>query len=1045
MSLSPGTRLGAYTILEPLGAGGMGEVYRARDTRLGREVAIKVLPEEFAADRERVARFEREAKSASALNHPNVVTIYEVGREGSAFFIAMELVEGQSLREIVSAGPLPFRRVLSLGSQIAEGLSRAHSTGIVHRDLKPENLMISRDGFVKILDFGLAKKTDPSQGGESQLETSGGSLTGGGVVLGTTAYMSPEQAGGRAVDFRSDQFALGCVLYEMASGVKPFWKETAVETLSSILRDDPTPLAAVDARLPAPLCWIIERCLAKDPEERYASTRDLAVDLSSLKERFRDATAPSARPSTDSALPLPRTGFVGREKEKKAIAELLRRPGVVLVTLTGPGGIGKSRLALEVARELAAELPGGSHFVPLEPVADPEAMASAILKTLGAREEDAGAPPLPALKKRLRAATSRPLLLLLDSFEHLLSAAPLVAEIASSGPGARILVTSRSPLHVYGEHEFPVPPLGLPDPRTTSVEELSRSEAIALFAQRAAAVKPDFAMTEESARATAEICLRLDGLPLAIELAAARVKLLTPAAMRARLEKRLQLLTGGARDLPARQQTLRGAIDWSHDLLTQEEQKLFRRLSVFAGGFTLEAAEAVCNAREDLGLDPLDGIGSLLDKSLLRESPSAAGEPRFFLLETIREYALERLAASGGESATRRAHAAYCLVLAEDKAYEQHSPDAGPPSPGLPPKSGASGATSTPSLEQFEVERENFRSALDWLIEHGEAEWGLRLGAALLQYWDEREHQSEGSDRLSKLLALPKAAAPTRLRARGLFALGVLSPDPASARALFEESLRISRELDDKRGIAVALNAVAVSAEKQGNLEESYRLFEESLLVWKDLGDPVAVARALSNMASVARRDGRPEDALALLEENLALSRALGDRPGAAWALNQQGDLARERGDREAAARAYSESLAMFREAGDRWGIAGTLSDLGGLARDGSDFDAAERLYAESLAAFQELDYKRGIARILDAFAGTAARRSRPERALRLAGAAAALRHSLGAVTEPAEQSRTEKDLEPARASLSNTAGAAAWMEGWGMAPEEAIREALKT
>src|SRR5262249_36440240 len=391
------------------------------------------------------------------------------------------------------------------------------------------------------------------------------------------------------------------------------------------------------------------------------------------------------------------------------------------------------------------------------PVADPDAIAPAILKTLGAREDDAGTPPLAAVKRRLRAAASRPVLLLLDSFEHLIAGAPAVAELASAGPGAKILVPSRSPLHVYGEREFPVPPLALPDARASSLAEIRASEAISLFAERAAAVKPDFQMTEESARATAEICVRLDGLPLAIELAAARVKLLSPTAMRARLEKRLQLLTGGARDLPARQQTLRGAIDWSHELLSPDEQRLFRRLSVFVGGFTLEAAEAVCNAREDLGLDPLDGIGSLLDKSLLRESGGSGDESRFLMLERIREYGLERLASGGEEAATKRAHAAYSLVLAEDKAYEHVSGPGSPDSPGPPRPAGDAGAPGPPWLEQFEVERENFRAALDWLIVRGESEWGLRLAAALLQYWEEREHQSEGRERLAKLLALPGA------------------------------------------------------------------------------------------------------------------------------------------------------------------------------------------------------------------------------------------------------------------------------------------------
>src|SRR5450631_3464758 len=274
MTLAPGARLGPYEILAPLGAGGMGEVYRAKDPRLGREVAIKVLPDEFSSDRERLSRFEREARSASALNHPNVITIYDVGQSSAIFYIAMELVEGKTVRDLMAPGAIPLRKLLQIGSQAAEGLARAHSGGIVHRDLKPENLMVSKDGFVKILDFGLAKLVATDSEDLSQLETADGCQTAGGVVLGTAAYMSPEQSSGRPLDFRSDQFALGCVLYEMATGRRAFQKDTAAETLAAIIREEPEPIGSVNARFPAPLCWIIERCLAKDPEERYASTRD---------------------------------------------------------------------------------------------------------------------------------------------------------------------------------------------------------------------------------------------------------------------------------------------------------------------------------------------------------------------------------------------------------------------------------------------------------------------------------------------------------------------------------------------------------------------------------------------------------------------------------------------------------------------------------------------------------------------------------------------------------------------------------------------------
>lgn len=1027
MSLSPGTRLGPYEILSPLGTGGMGEVYRAKDTRLGREIAIKILPAEVSADPERLDRFEREARSASALNHPNIVTIHDVGRTDFVSYIGMELVEGGTLREVLAAGPLPTKKLLHIAAQAADGLANAHAAGIVHRDLKPENLMVSRDGFVKILDFGLAK---PAASAEVLPEAAtAGLLSRSGVILGTVGYMSPEQASGRPVDFRSDQFSFGSVLYEMATGKRAFQRDTPPETLVAIIRDEPEAIASVNPQVPPPLCWIVERCLAKDPEERYASTRDLARDLATLRDRLLDVPSKrlDVRPSN---LPMQRTPFVGRKPEAAAVKELLLRQDVRLLTLTGPAGIGKTRLALEVAGDLAGHFSAGVYFVPLAPVGDPGLLASAIAQPLGLRET-AGQTLLEALKEHLRESLRSPMLMLFDNFEHLAAAAPLMAELLATGPHLKVLVTSRAALHVYGEQEFPVPPLALPEARSlSSPEALSAFSAVALFVQSAVAVKPDFEVTKENASALAEICARLDGLPLAIELAAARVKLLPLSAIRARLEDRLQLLTGGARDLPARQQTLRGALDWSYDLLSPAEQTLFRRLSVFVGGCTLEAAEAVGDTKGDLGLSVLDGMASLVDKSLMQRNEKGEGEPRFVMLNTIREYGLERLAESGEEAPTRRAHAAYGLVLAEEGASERDQSDR------------------TEWLDRLETEHDNLRGALEWLTRSADASWGLRLGAALFRFWETREHHSEGRDRLAKILSLPGAAARTEARARALFAAGVLAGaqgDYASADALTAESLEIARESGDKWGIAVSLNARAVLARDGGDVAASRSLSEESLKLWRELGDNVTVARSLSNLANIVTVQGDHALARSLQEECLAIFRGLKDRTGAAWSLNHQGDAARELGDAAAARSLFEESLAEFRELGDRWGMAASLTDLGNLARDQGDYARSHSLYEESMAIFQELGHKRGVARLLESFASSAAAQSRPERSLKLAGAAAALRQTLGAPNNAAEQTRLEKGLEPARRALADEASTAAWMEGWAMPVEEAVQEALRS
>ncbi|MGI9104552.1 MAG: protein kinase domain-containing protein [Terriglobales bacterium] len=1021
--LAPGTRFGAFEILQRLGAGGMGEVYRARDTRLGRELAIKTVSLGRHSQPEALARFEQEARSASALNHPNIVTIYELGSVDGAHYIAMELVAGETLRELLAAGPIPFRKAIAIASQIADALAKAHEAGIVHRDLKPDNLMVSADNVAKILDFGLAKLFATGEP-RSDAPTTVGPLTEAGTIMGTLGYMSPEQASGGPVDFRSDQFSFGAVLYEMVTGHRAFRGKTPGEIVAAILRDEPERIASRMLQAPAPFVWIVERCLAKDPKQRYASTRDLASDLAAVRDRLADAPARTTE-SRPSNLPVPRTAFVGRDAEAAALRQLLLRDDVRLLTLTGPGGIGKSRLALQVAAQTSGHFAGGVCFVALSAVVEPDLIASSIGQALGLRPAG-NQSPQDSLQDFLR-AVEKPLLLLLDNFEHLVSAAPVIADMLSTSPRLKVVVTSQAPLHVYGEHEFPVPPLALPNLQSLPpLPVLSRLPAVALFVERAQAVKRDFTLTRDNAAAVAAVCARLDGLPLAIELAAARIKLLTPAAMQARLESCLNLLTGGARDLPTRQQTLRSTIDWSYGLLNAAEQTLFRRLSVFISGCTLEGVEAVCDTKGDLGLDVLDGMASMVDKSLMQQVEHVEGEARFVMLSTIREYALERLASSGEEAASRRAHAAYCLVLAEEGAEDA--------------------ATHPEWLDRFELEHDNLRAALDYLTRTGDADWALRLGAALFHFWETREHLSEGRDRIARLLKLQDAAARPKLQARLQFAAAVLAEeqgDYASAQELFSQSLETCRALHDSRGVAVALNALAVNARGRGELDSASALFAQSLDLWKELGDPADTARALSNLANVAKLQGDYARASSLYEECLAVFRQIGDAAGAAWTLNYQGDVAGERGDCAAARSFYEQSLAAFRQLRDGWGVASVLSDLANLCRDQAGYAEAHQRYAESITTFCDLGHKRGIARVLECLACSAAVQGDAGHALRMAGAAAALRQRLGAPLTAMEQAKLEKQLESARRALSNAAGLTAWMEGWDMPVEQAVREAL--
>ena len=1051
-----GKQISHYRVLSELGAGGMGVVYEAEDIRLGRRVALKFLPDELVCDQKALQRFEREARLASSLNHPNICTIYEVEEHDRRPVIVMELLDGESLKERIRERSISTGELLDFAIQASDAMAAAHAKGIVHRDINPGNIFVVGHSRLKILDFGLAKVCTPEAAdGQSGDE----SLTLDGSILGTASYMSPEQVRGEEVDARSDLFSFGIVLYEMATNQRPFAGKNPAVIMNAILNEQPAAASNVSPSSPAVLDAIIARALEKDLEKRFQSAADLCLELKRLKgQRENDpATLTNIEPLRPSHprylstlgqepapiqgrllekqaeqletrranLPVQRTGFVGREKEVAAAKELLLRQDARLVTITGPGGIGKTRLAVHVATGLVECFPGGTHFVPLASLSDPDLIASVIVQTLGLREGGTQS-PLEVLKQNLQDSLRAPMLLVLDNFEHLVQAAPTVADLLAISHHLKIMVTSREALHVYGENEFPVPPLMLPDVRSiSSVQALSQYPAVALFVQRAVAVKPDFDLTRENAPAVIEICARLDGLPLAIELAAARIKVLSPSSLLARLASRLQLLTGGSRDLPQRQQTLRAAIDWSYDLLSTPEQKLFRRLSVFVGGCSLEGAEAACDTKGDLDIDLLDGIASMVDKSLVQQMDQAKGESRFVMLETIREYGLERLAASGEETLTRRAHAAYCLVLAEEQP---------------------AGKSGDEWLEQFAFEHDNFRAALGWLIQTGDAQWGLRLGAALFRFWEMREYFAEGRDLLGKLLQLPGAAAPNKARACVLFAAGALANgqgDYASADALIGASLEIALQSGDKQGAAVYLNALAINARDRDDLSIARSLLEESLVLWRELDDQKSVARSLSNLANIVQMQGDNAGAGWLYVEALSIFQRIGDWTGVAWTMNYQGDVARDQGDSEAAQTMYEQSLAIFRKLDERWGIAGTLADLGSLAREQENYPTANSMYRESMKLFQELGHQRGIARLLEHFACSAAAQLESERSMRLAGAAAALRKNIGAPLTPAEGAKLDASLYSARQALTNTVAEAAWSEGWDTPVEKAVEEVL--
>jgi predicted ATPase/class 3 adenylate cyclase len=687
-----------------------------------------------------------------------------------------------------------------------------------------------------------------------------------------------------------------------------------------------------------------------------------------------------ARPNN---LPVQPTPLIGREADVAAVLALLRRPDVRVVTLSGPGGIGKTRLALQVAADLLDEYPEGVYFVSLAAVGDPALVLPTIAQALGLGET--GSCPLTDTLHGYLA--ERPVLLVLDNFEQVSAAAPRLAALLAACGQPKLLVTSRATLRVRGEHEYPVPPLALPDPkRLPPVDELAQYAAVRLFVAQAVAARPDFALTAANAAAVATICARLDGLPLALELAATRIKLLSPEAMLPRLQSRLKLLTGGATDLPTRQQTLRGAIAWSYDLLSPGEQVLLRRLGTFAGGCTLDAAEAVCDAAGDLELSVLDGIGSLLNQSLLRQTGVGDAEPRFTMLETIREYVLERLAESGEAAPVRQQHGQYFLALAEEAERELR----GPAQPCW--------------LERLERESDNLRLALEWAHTAADATTRLRLAGALWRFWWVRGHLSEGRSWLDRVLAGSAAA--------------------------------------DRATRASALNGAGNLALAQGDFGEAARLHEESLALRRALGDEAGTATSLNNLAVVAQEQGIFDRATALHEQALALRRTLGDQRGIASSLLNLGEIACARGDYPRAGALLDESLARHRELGDTRRIAYSLLNLASV-RDGQGEPArAAPLYAESLGLLAELGDKRGIATALEGLASVACKQASFVRAARLYGSAADLRAAIRVPVPPAARADHDACQAAIRARLGEPAFSASWAAGAGAPLDEIVAEA---
>jgi non-specific serine/threonine protein kinase len=778
--------------------------------------------------------------------------------------------------------------------------------------------------------------------------------------------------------------------------------------------------------------------------------------------RLDDAPAPIAAGPPPTRLPEPLTSFVGREREQADVAALL--PQHRLVTLIGAGGVGKTRLALRVASAAAAGYPDGVWLVELASLADPGLVPQAAGAALGLKEQP-NRLPVEALVESLR---PKRLLIVLDNAEHLLAACTaLVDSVLRRCPQVAWLVTSRERLAVPGEQCYVVPALSLPDAGADATpERLAHADSVRLLCERARLNVPGFAITTGNAASLASICRRLDGLPLAIELAAARLRTLAPQELEHRLDRRFAMLVGGGPTLPARQQTLRAAIDWSHDLLGDDERKLLGRLSVFAGGFTLDAAERVCAGDGIAAERMLDTLASLADKSLVVVG-ERAGATRYRLLESIRDYAGEKLDERGEASRVRARHRDAFLALAQEAEPQ------------------ITGKDQLAWLERLEADHDNLRAALERSLEPGDAQPALRLATAIARFWLVRGHLAEGRAWLARILALPGGeGTATRGKSQnwaGVFAwkqgdyaaarehyeaalairralgdrggvgavlsnLGLLAyeqGDYASALSLHEQSLAVDRELGDRWGVAVSLIHLGGLAARHGDATAARAHYEESLAIFRELGDRAHVANSLRSLGALSVRQGDAAGARALYEASLAICRELGDRSGIAWALDGLGAACRHEGDLASAGRLHDEALSMFRELGDREGIAGTLLNLGRVAAGSGDPATARELNCESLDLFHALGDRSGIAASLEGLATIAAASGSPGRAARLHGAAACLRETIASPIDASERSAYERDLAGARAALGDDAFDRAWQEGRTMGPDEAIAIAL--
>ncbi len=969
-----------YQIVRPIGQGGVGAVFQALDARLGNTVAVKQILRCDAALR---AAFEREARLLAALSHPVLPKVTDYFIESHGQFLVMEYVPGNDLAtSVLGQQKAPaVELVVRWADQLLDALAYLHKQNppVVHRDIKPHNLKVNAQGEIVLLDFGLAKGASDNSAERS-------------IAGYTLHYAPPEQLRGKPTDARSDLYALAASLYALLAAKEPV---DALSRLGAVAVGDPDPLQPLDrinrAVLPQ-LAQVIHRALALDPAQRFADAA--AMRLALLGVDGDPTTVPIAvenqePPAPRSNLPVQLTSFFGRETELDAVQQLLVGDMVRLVTLVGPGGIGKTRMAISVAARCLAHFRDGVFFVPLASIGEADLVLPAIAQALGLREV-ANMPLLQSLQTHLQNSQT---LLVLDNFEQVLSVAPLLNDLLMTCPRLAVLVTSRAALQIVGEQEFPVPVLALPDgKRLPPLAELEQFAAIKLFVQRAQSMKPSFVLDSANAATVVEICMRLDGLPLAIELAAASIKFLPVPAILDRLAEHLTSLRNSAHNVPDRQRTLYASIAWSYDLLDADEQALFRRLAVFAGSFSLEAAEALCKSLQARATSVLADIASLIDKSLLKPFEATADEPRFTMLQTIREFGLQQLSAASEAQEVKNKHADYYCRFARVAGQKMW------------------GAQLADWVGRLETEIDNLRVALTHNIAHPErAEQSLQLSGSLWRFWEMYGYVAEGRSWLDRALQQSPNAYPASrwLTLHGAGNLAVDQGEYGVAEGHYQESLALLQKLlptlaepneirSTQRGLANTMTNLGHIAFLQSNYQQAISSTEDALALHRHFENKIGQAIAIYNLAKIHLFQSNYTQAEVLGMESLALYRELGDERGIGWNLDLLGTVARQRGDYVQAATLYAECRTLFEKVSNRADMASLFLNLGEMAREQGKYTKAETHYRAGLSIARAMGNKMDIANLLDRLSLLACYKRNLAKAMSLSQQSIALHRELG-------------------------------------------------